>query len=288
MPASEQIFDAVIVVDWSSASTPTPARPSANAIWVAEATAEGEATRYCRTRAEAEADISDRIKRLLTKGGRVLVGFDFPHGFPAGFAARLTGTDTAQSIWAWIAEHLADGPDNRNSRFQLADGINARLGGGGPFWGRPAHLDLPHLPARKQVDYPALGLSERRQVERLIPRAQPVWKLYTTGSVGSQALTGMPLIHRLSQRHDTSVWPFDAPERPVVLAEVYPSLLDAEVRAHPGPIKDETQVRLLSRALLRASHRGDLEQMLDVPTIAREEGWILGAGHASILREVLA
>ena len=74
----------------------------------------------------------------------------------------------------------------------------------------------------------------------------------------------------------------------MVVAEVYPSLLAAEVRADPGPITDETQVRLLSRALLRVSQRGQLAQMLDVPGIAREEGWILGAGHVASLREVLS
>ncbi len=288
MSATDLPFDAVIVVDWSSASSPSPVRPSGNAIWIGEAGPGGEESRYCRTRTEAEAEIGRRIDRLRSAGRRVLVGFDFPQGYPAGFATRLTGVPSAQSIWAWIAKRLTDGPDNKNTRFQLADGINARFGGRGPFWGRPGQYDLPHLPARKHVDYPALGLAERRTVETLVPRAQPVWKLYTTGSVGAQALTGMPVIHRLSQRPDTSVWPFEGPDRPVVLAEVYPSLLAAEVRADPGPITDETQVRLLSRALLRASKRGQLAQMLDVPGIAREEGWILGAGHVASLREVLS
>ena len=208
----------------------------------------------------------------------------------AGNYTRTNGVYTGSVVWTndlqasikiVAARHDVHDQD-------LADGINARFGGPGPFWGRPAQYDLPHLPARKLVDYAGLGLAERRLVETLVPRAQPVWKLFTTGSVGAQALTGMPVIHRLSRRPDTAVWPFEAPDRPVVLAEVYPSLLAAEVRADPGRITDETQVRLLSRALLRVSHCGELGQMLAVPDIAREEGWILGAGHIALLRGALA
>jgi molybdopterin-guanine dinucleotide biosynthesis protein B len=202
----------------------------------------------------------------------------------------VTGVPTARAVWTWLAQHLSDAPDNRNTRFETAAGINAALGGAGPFWGRPRSLPLPALPETKAVDYPALGLAERRQVETVVPRAQPVWKLYTTGAAGGQGLVGQPMIHRLAARPDVAVWPFDPPDARVVLAEVYPSLLARAVAADPAPIKDEAQVRLLSRALWRLSQTGRIAPLFATPSgaVTTEEGWILGAGHGQALEEALA
>jgi molybdopterin-guanine dinucleotide biosynthesis protein B len=277
-------FDCVVVVDWSAAATPSPARPSADAIWIGIARADGVETTYFRTRHTAEAFLTALVQRETAAGHRMLIGFDFPMGFPQGFAERLTGQASARAVHRWLAEAIQDAPDNANNRFAVAAGINERLGGGGPFWGRPEGLDLPHLPATKQVDYAALGLSERRSVETLVPRAQPVWKCYTTGSVGSQALMGLPVVHRLAEA-GAAIWPFDPSPAPVVVAEVYPSLLAAAV-AREGGIKDVAQVRLLALALYRA--QGPLlDDMLRTPVIAQEEGWILGAGHAADLMALL-
>ncbi len=273
-------FDSVAVVDWSAASVLSPARPSPDAIWIGR---NGQESRYFRGRALAEAALRDLIAQELAAGRRLLIGFDFPFGYPAGFAAWLTGEASARAVWSWLAARITDGPDNANNRFALAAAINRQMGGVGPFWGCPPGLNLPGLPARKTVNYAALGLSERRAVERLVPRAQPVWKLYTTGAAGSQALMGLPMIHRLASLPGVAVWPFDAPEAPVVLAEVYPSLLARAVAADTNPLRDEVQVRLLSRALARA----DLAPLLGVPEAAREEGWILGAGHVAALEAAL-
>ena len=286
-------FDTVIVVDWSAAGTPSPAAPSADAIWIGIADATGVETRYVRTRAAAEAALTERLDAEAKAGHRVLAGFDFPFGYPAGFARRLTGTPGAPAVWHWLARHLADGPDNRNDRFALAAAVNLRFGGAGPFWGRPRGATWPALPETRAIDYPALGLAERRRVETVLPRAQTVWKLYTTGSVGSQALTGLPLIARLAGRPGARVWPFDPAPGDLVLAEVYPALIDPAVRAAaaPGTIKDELQVRLLARALLRLARDGGLAALLaDVPDWPgrADEGWILGAGHAPALALALA
>ena len=280
-------FDRVIVADWSAAGAPSPARPSADAIWIGTADAGGVSSAYFRTRAAAEAHLAGEI---TGNRGRILIGFDFPMGYPAGFAARLTGQATARAVWGWLAAHLVDGPHNRNNRFEVADRINAGFGRVGPFWGRPRDLALPHLPERKTVDYQALGLQERRQVERVVPRAQPVWKLYTTGAAGSQGLVGQAMIHRLAQRRGVAVWPFDTPDAPVVLAEVYPSLLARAVAAEGAAIKDDAQVRLLARALWVLSQRGGLAPLLATPggEVTTDEGWILGAGRAGALEEALA
>jgi molybdopterin-guanine dinucleotide biosynthesis protein B len=284
-------FDTVIVVDWSAASKPSPRRESPDAIWMGHHGPNGEGSHYVRTRAALAAHLEGMLDAEAKAGRRVLLGFDFPFGYPQGFARRLTGRDGAPAVWDWLARHLTDTDDNRNNRFDLAARINEGFSGGGPFWGRPRSLALAHLPDRKAVDYTALGLSERRRVEQAVPRAQPVWKLYTTGSVGSQALTGLPLVARLARRPGASVWPFGTGER-LVLAEVYPSLLDAAVRADAShPVKDERQVRLLARALWRLAQAGRLAPLLtDIPDWPgrADEGWILGAGHGPALSEALA
>lgn len=271
----------VAVVDWSAASSPTPRKESKDAIWIGIRDATGAREIYCRTRHEAEV-----LLRQMIEAGNWLIGFDFPMGYPSGFAARLTGRPEARAVWHWLETAIEDAPNNRNNRFAVAAGVNRRFGGG-PFWGRPATLDLPDLPERKTVDYAALGLSERRVVEDLVRNAQPVWKLYTTGSVGSQALMGLPLIARLSRQHGVAVWPFDAPAR-VTLAEVYPSLLAPAVAAEGDKIKDRAQVRLLARALSTLAANDRLGPLLDCPAEAAEEGWILGAGHAAALASALA
>lgn len=42
-----------------------------------------------------------------------------------------------------------------------------------------------------------------------MPRAQAVWKLYTTGAAGSQGLMGQAMLHRLAQLPGVAVRPFD-------------------------------------------------------------------------------
>ncbi len=281
-------FDSVVVVDWSASATPSPARPSADAIWIGISSSAGTDAAYYRTRAHAETALVALLDRASLANHRVLIGFDFPMGYPPGFAARLTGVPEAKSVWQWLAAYIQDGPDNRNNRFAVAANINAQWGGGGPFWGRPAGLQLPDLPDRKTVNYAHVGIAERRQIETLVPRAQPVWKLYTTGSVGSQALMGLPMIYRLSQRPGTAVWPFDPPDANTVLAEVYPSLLASAVAQSPG-IKDEAQVRLLSRALFVLSQTQQVAPLFVTPPapVTTEEGWILGADHAALLLKAL-
>lgn len=276
-------FDRVIVVDWSASNSPSPARETADAIWIGVQDHAGARAQYHRTRHSAEDFIRAQIVQTLAAGEKALIGFDFPLGYPAGFAHALTGRAEARGIWAYLAGQISDTPTNQNNRFQVADRVNAQFGAG-PFWGRPAGLNLPHLPAKKTVDYTALPFAERRCVETLIPRAQPVWKLFTTGSVGSQSLMGLPMIHRFSQITGVSVWPFDPPTAPIVLAEVYPSLLAPAVSALADPIKDRAQVLLLARALARLSP-DDLAHLLAPQQ--REEGWILGAGKADLLAAAL-
>jgi hypothetical protein len=290
-------FDVVVVVDWSAAATPSPARPSPDAIWACVA---GEAPLYFRTRAAALTWLSAVLGTARDAGRRALAGFDFPFGYPRGFAAAVTGRADSLAVWECLAGMVADGPGNANNRFEVADRLNAALPGVGPFWGRPRGRTLPHLPERGR-DRGGHGLPERRLVEARVPTAQPAWKLYTTGSAGGQTLTGLPALHRLRARLGAAAWPFDtglaAAEAPAILAEVYPSLLAARVAAErrPGEVRDAAQARVIAAALAALDAAGGLAPCfapalspVDAAAVAREEGWILGVGHEEALRRAAA
>lgn len=285
------MFDRVIVVDWSAANLPTSLTNRANAVWIGCHDAEGGVEWHHRTRAGAEAQLVTLIDTARADKLRILIGFDFAMGYPAGFAARLTGQSGAPAVWRWLAEAITD-VDNRNNRFDVATRINAIFSeASGPFWSHPSGQSWPGLPFRRAgIDYEALGLSETRAAENAVPRAKSPWMLFNPGSVGSQSLLGLPMIHRLSQLPDVAVWPFSAPDAPVVLAEVYPSLLAGPVAIlanSDGLTADQAQVRLLSRALFQLARHDRLAALFQAPPEAQEEGWILGAGHAPLLAEAL-
>ncbi|MCG6904532.1 MAG: molybdopterin guanine dinucleotide synthesis [Rhodobacter sp.] len=278
-------FDRILIVDWSAANMASPRRPSKDAIWVAEAGAGAAAHWYLRTRSLAMELVAARIERALARGERVLCGFDFPFGYPAGFAQVVAGEAGALAVWRWLAGAVCDADDNRSNRFQVAATANAMFPGIGPFWGCPASVSLPGLPAKGRARY-GHGMRERRAVEDAVRRAQPCWKLFTTGSVGSQALLGLARLQGLRRRFagQVAVWPFERLDMPVVLAEIYPSLLDGLVKravaSAPGVIPDAVQVRLLAATLAEMQDRGQLAAALDAARgeDLAEESWILGVG----------
>lgn len=285
-------FDRVIVVDWSAANLPTSATSRSNAVWVGLHDAEGGQEWHHRTRRAAETQIVALIETARAQGLRTLVGFDFAMGYPAGFAARLTGQSHAPAVWGWLAAAVRDDAENRNNRFEVATLINAAFPEGpGPFWSHPTGQHWPGLPFRREgIDYAALGLAEKRAAEVAVPRAKSPWMLFNPGSVGSQSLLGLPMIHRLARHPDVAVWPFDPADTPIVLAEVYPSLLAGEVAVlanAEGLTADQAQVRLLSRALFRLAEADRLGPLFAAPPEAAEEGWILGAGQAPLMAEAL-
>ncbi|MFZ1468495.1 MAG: molybdopterin guanine dinucleotide synthesis [Paracoccaceae bacterium] len=287
------MFDRVIVVDWSAANLPTSLSNRANAVWLGCHDSEGGAEWHHRTRASAEEQIIALIDTARVTGQRLLIGCDFAFGYPAGFAQRLTGQTSAPAVWAWLAAAVSDGPNNVNNRFDVASWINAGFAEGpGPFWSYPSGQDWPDLPYRRScIDYDALGLAEHRQAEAAATGAKSPWMLFNPGSVGSQSLLGLPMIHRLSQRPGVAVWPFQPVETAgVVLAEVYPSLIAGPVAIEAnqhGLTRDQSQVRLLSRALWRLAQAGQLAPLLEVPPDAAEEGWILGANDPALLAQAL-
>ncbi|MFN3955875.1 MAG: molybdopterin-binding protein [Pararhodobacter sp.] len=284
-------FERVIVLDWSAASR--PAR-GASSIWIGEAARDASTASppvNPRTRDAAMAVLLQRIDAALARGERLLIGVDFALGYPRGLAGALTGQPLALALWDWLEARIEDGADNANNRFRIAAEINARLPGLGPFWGCPPGTGLAGLPAQGRLRQ-GHGLPERRLTETHIPRAQPVWKLFTAGSVGGQTLLGIARMARLRRRlaGRLAVWPLeDCSRARVVLAEVYPSLLGRAVTQATGyPCLDAAQVDLLARALLSLGEGiAPLLAPDASPDLLREEGWILGAGHAERLKAAL-
>ncbi|RMF34886.1 MAG: precorrin-8X methylmutase [Alphaproteobacteria bacterium] len=286
------------MVDWSAAGVP---RRGADSIWIgcARAGEAGVALENPATRAEAVARLAAIFREEIAAGRRVLAGFDFPFGYPAGTAMRLAGGDW-QALWALLAERVADGPDNANDRFDAAAALNARFGPGeGPFWGNGLKRDIAGLPRRRPDGYGTRLPARNRLADARARGAQEVWKLSGAGSVGGQALTGIAALERLRRAPELAgklaVWPFEtglqAPPAPVVLAEIYPSLIPPD----PGEaVRDAGQVRAVAGTLRRLDAAGELAALFAGPAdltpqdravIEQEEAWILGLGHEDKLRE---
>ena len=303
-----RLFDTHIVVDWSARSSPSPRRPAKDSIWwAAKRDDDALEPEYARTRHDAIERLADFIACELDAGRRVLTGFDFPFGYPRGVARRLTGSDCALALWDWIDKRVKDGPDNGNNRYEVATEINERYPGVGPFWGRPDRWDFPRIPIKgNDRTCPDGRPPERRIADRRAKGAKTVWQLAYTGSVGSQVILGLPALKRLSsdpriERH-AAIWPFrtglrapDTVATPLVLAEIYPSLLKAEIaRLREEEIPDRAQVRVNAAAFAELDRRGGLAPLFEGARdldreerdpIEREEAWILGLGHETALRE---
>jgi precorrin-8X/cobalt-precorrin-8 methylmutase len=288
------MFDRYVTVDWSASNSPKTGKDS---IWICDLRKAGDlVTTNPSTRREAEEQLRELLLQAADHRERVLIGFDFPYGYPRGLAAALGLEGPAWSaIWRYLEGHVQDARQtNENNRFEVASAINARLVHHA-FWGRPAARQLNSLSMRRdQVHYriegEAAGLDEWREVEELLrrrrTRPQSAWKLLGAGSVGSQALTGIPVLYRL--RHDSRleaisrVWPFEVkvPELPdgqgaVIHAEIWPSLEATPYQA--GFVRDEAQVISLAQVFRNRDGSGTLNSIFSVPSpAAAEEGWILG------------
>ena len=289
--------DRILILDWSAARG---ARRGRDSIWIGQADAGGITAENPPTRTAAEARLGALIAEALARGERLLLGADFAFGFPAGFARRLTGAPAPLGVWAWLAARVAETAGHGSNYRAAAAEANAMLGGPGPFWGNGERIATPGLP-RLRPPLPE-GLATYRATD-LAARApgggspKPVWQLAGAGSVGAQVLTGLPVLARLRAAHPgrVAVWPFEEiADAPVVLAEVYPSLIAPEVAAlknASGMVADEAQVRLLAGALWRMAAVDGLGAMLGAAAErpeAAEEGWILGAGHQGALRAAAA
>ena len=298
------LFDAYLMVDWSAEARPKLGRDS---IWLALVERSSRGLRLAvlenvPTRQGARARIADLLAEQAARGRRTLAGFDFPFGYPEGTAAALGLKGLPwQATWDRLAALVDDGADNANNRFAVADRLNAAMGqAAGPFWGHPQGRRFGHLAMTRP---PYDGLAEKRIGERYISGPQPVWKLAGAGSVGSQALTGIPVVRLLRRDRRLKdlcrVWPFEtglAPlhaeatrRHPVTLAEIYPSLVTP--RARGEAVKDALQVQAIAGHFARLDETGELAAMFagaadlaaaERATVEREEGWVLGVDRPGI------
>mgnify|MGYP006276470775 FL=1 len=302
-----RLFDAYVMVDWSAAAKPAT---GANSIWIGILARDARLKFQFKavnpeTRLKARAFIEDMVGRLTGRGDKVLLGFDFSLGYPAG-TAQAAGFDLTETApWAamhgYLASKVRERADNSNARFAIAAGLNYAVSKGPfPFWGAPARDQVSTL-AGKKPDFPAdAPVGEFRETEQQLRRdrrGQPksVWQLAYTGSVGSQTLLGIPHVQALRQSlPDARIWPFETGLRAldeaaldgvqVVMAEVYPSLVKA--KPAEGEVIDAAQVREIARHYCDLDTRERLGALFGGPKsleperisqIELEEGWILGA-----------
>jgi hypothetical protein len=287
------MFDTFVMVDWSAASMPRKGRDS---IWICWHAPDGERLVNPATRHNARLLLADWLAAAMSKRQKVLMGFDFPFGYPIGFANRLGLTGVPwRAVWDEIAKLLEDNERNHNNRFDLAAMLNKRVSNGPfPFWGCPAGKAGPLLAPKHHHLHGGNGLAERRLVDgpQYMPGAQPCWKLFYNGSVGGQVLTGIPVVRALRDdprwSENARIWPFETglcpPANPgVVFAEVYPSLWKKCIPA--GKPKDKAQVRFVARFFAERDRAGDLAALFagdpdltpeQRDCVESEEAWTLG------------
>jgi len=290
------MFDTFVIVDWSAASQPKTGRDS---IWICAVGHDGaeRLVENPHTRHRAKSLLGELLSEATARGERVLLGFDFPFGYPAGFARRLglNATPPWRAVWDEIAACLKDAENNKNDRFAVAAELNRRVSNRAfPFWGCPVGFTHEFLGPKHHNGHEAEGLAEKRLIDCWMVGAQPCWKLAYTGSVGSQSLTGIPVVREL--RDDPGwagrarIWPFETGLSPpneaqIVFAEVWPSWWRKDIRPDYGPPNDRAQVRTVAALFAAANREGALpawfagdpkltqEQRHQVET---EEAWTLG------------
>lgn len=298
-----RLFDSYVMVDWSAASKPAT---GADSIWIGALTPDSRLKLSFKatnppTRAKAIEELTELLNRCLKRGDRVLVGVDFPLGFPAGTseALKLKG-EPGKSLRDFLLKEMKDKPDNSNNRFALAARMNRLISDGPfPFWGCSKKDELTTLSVKKTREHGKGDIAEFRIVEEAAmaakkARPQPVWKIAYAGAIGGQAMTGIPAIERLREKFPAlKVWPFDMPlakldqdalsDTRVVVAEVLTTLNATNQQS--SEIRDEAQVRSICEALAERDANGKLAAMFageakltdaQRTAVTAEEGWILG------------
>jgi hypothetical protein len=305
------------MVDWSGSDRRRAGRR--DCIWIAHgpSTTHAPSTVSPPSRTEAERIIRSLIQATLdANNGRALLCADFGYGYPAGFASLLATEASAELprwriVWQYLSQHIKDDlgtlpgrqPTNRSNRFEVASAINAAIASAnalGPFWclfKADSYASVPQKRPLQPFVCTGGAIASLRITDRKAGSDTP-FRLFGTGSVGSQVLTGIPRLESL--RFDrqfaqySAVWPFEtgwspaaglwlAPELRILHAEIYPSVREPLA----DTIKDRGQVRAMWHWARDRDTAGSLVNEFAIPngikagsfediTIRREEGWILG------------
>lgn len=282
-------FDRYVVVDWSAAARPVS---GPNSIWIAVLDAASSTEPRLSnptTRRRAEGEIAD----LVADSSRTLVAIDASFGYPAGTARwfGLAGEPPWSAMWRHLDEHLRDDEANANDRFAVAAALNCGAPdrfGSGPFWGCPASMRLDGLGPRKpgSSPLPELRLAEQR-LRAAGRRPASAWQLTGAGSVGSQTLTLLPVLHRLHTAGAIDVWPFTTgltmpPSGRPLVVETWPTAFDLDLSSHP--VRDAAQVAGVARRLAVVDADGELATWFapdmsdeERAVVESEEGWVLAS-----------
>lgn len=295
-----RLFNAYVMIDWSAAAAP---REGKDSIWI------GVTKRDIRfrptfeafnppTREAAMVKLREILADLRRRGENALVGFDFSLGYPRGTAQALKlKTNDWAAMWAFLGANVADKPNNVNNRFAVAAKMNRLMTDHAwPFWGCPPKDAQTWLSSTKPT-YDPKGLPPQLRLaeEATGGKAKTAWQVFGNGTVGSQAITGIPRVRALAAElgDKAKVWPFqtgwkalaeaDLDGLEVLFAEVYPALV--ETKPEPGEVTDRAHVRALCEHFTRLDEAGKLGAAFapikapsdeDREIVEREEGWILG------------
>lgn len=328
------LFDTYVMVDWSASQAEPPKKPKKDAIWWAvkrgrERPAWRDVTTEKSPSSEAQAggDLDSLLSRIETcvffertrdaainhinhflqaetkANKRVLVGFDFAFGYPAGFAEAadvVPGDESANAryLWKWLYLRMLNA-DKEEDRFKVAAELNDSVVGlkkgvkKGPLWGRPSDRHDDPLPPKnpyfdpdrkkppskveeEKMEWPEGDFKFRikRRTDEVALGAKTVWQLFGRGAVGSQVLLGVPYLHDLQERLSTEdkrcvIWPLDgiaiSSRRPqVVIVEIYPSLI-ATGAGKQMPDRYQVIENAIAFDLLDA--RGDLKSLFDLKSL---------------------
>jgi precorrin-8X/cobalt-precorrin-8 methylmutase len=311
------LFDAYIMVDWSGGDRRRAGKQ--DCIWIAHGptTAAAPVTVSPPSRTEAEHLIRAQIELIVAaKKGRALLCADFGYGYPTGFASLLPksvpgAAASWRTVWQYLSQHVHDDlggkpgrqPTNRSNRFEVASAINAAVSSTatpGPFWCLFKADNYACVPQKRPAQ-PFVCMTETIDPLRITDRrakSDTPFRLFGTGSVGSQILTGIPRLESI--RFDphfaqcSAVWPFETgwapvtgswldPELQILHAEIYPSVRERLT----DTIKDRGQVRAMWHWARDLDARNLLIREFMIPSgitsgsrddivVRSEEGWILG------------
>jgi len=247
--------------------------------------------RNIRTRTETIDVIKDHILASLKSDEKLLIGFDFAFGYPAGTAEAL-GTNGWESLWAMIHDKIKDTEKNVSNRFRVAEELNHMIGSTeGPFWGHPHQRQYQGLKPKKPLkSHP--DIKEFREVERRATSAKSVWQLAYNGAVGSQTLLGIASLERLRRDPEIgryiAIWPFetnfaDDINKPIIFAEIYPSSHQGW-KDMPFDTADAQQVAKICEDFKLWDSQNLLKTKLSASNLTEtqryaainEEGWIIG------------